>query len=138
VRILFWQYPPNFDQICEAFDPPEGVVITYGADVFVPHAGTLPSQLKDHEAVHVERQLAYPGGPSAWWSRYIEDEGFRFMEELPAHQAEFHAYQYDSRQTRRHALKAIAKRLSGPLYGRLCTIEKAKSLVQNKEGHDYG
>jgi len=112
--------PPNFDQILAAFpdaDKP-GVLFAYGPDVFIPSGGDIPAALLKHEAVHCRRQQE-PGkmSPEVWWRLYVEDNAFRYREELYAHVAEYHAQARGiDRNQRAKLLMSTAARLVAPLY----------------------
>ena len=85
-----------------------------------------------HEAVHGLRQIAQ--GIEKWWDDYVQDDQFRFDEELQAHVAEYLALigENANRPTRRRAMKQVTKRLCGPLYGGMSSLDKAKRLILNE------
>jgi len=125
-------YPPNFKQIAAAFPDAKGkgVIFTYGDTVYNPTGPSLSRGLQAHEAVHVERQLAFEGGAAAWWTNYIAEPHFRFTEEFQAHLAEFKAWRPNRiAGSRAGALHQIALRLSGPLYGRVMDYGSASRLI---------
>lgn len=130
--------PPNYDAIVAVFPAgaKPGTFFCYGRAVYIPNGGNLSPSLMAHETVHADRQTAYPGGPAAWWERYLVDPQFRFDEELPAHVAEYRCFDGDTRNQRRFMLRQIAARLSGPLYGRLVTMHQAKRLITGRENPD--
>lgn len=99
------------------FDSGE-IAITYGNTVHVA-SGQLPEFLIDHEATHIRQQLAYDGGPAAWWERYFTDAKFRTDQELAAYRAQYKwALTHLKGQTQRfNMLKHCATALSGPTYG---------------------
>jgi hypothetical protein len=123
--------PPNYDAILavlpEAANP--GVMFCYGDTVYFPGAAgrTLTRELDAHERVHAERQLAYEGGPSAWWVKYLADAEFRYFEEALAHAEEYKTYcrRHINPVKRHQALERIAKRLASGLYAAGVTVEKA-------------
>lgn len=125
--------PPNFEEIAAVFPMAhnDGVIFAYGDTIFNPSGQALPQSLLDHEAVHCKRQIEM--GVDAWWEKYLVDGEFRYNEELLAHRAEWQAVKADgslSRPQRRDQLKQIAKRLSGPLYGRRVSFEQAKRDIK--------
>ena len=130
--------PPNFAQIVKAFKGAErpGVIFAYAPDIYAPGAKDLPQSLIAHELVHICRQEAM--GVELWWDKYIEDEDFRFMEELIAHQAEYNDLitTSPSRVVRRMALKLVAKKLASGLYGKIITTQKAMELMKNEQTYD--
>lgn len=118
--------PPNFDEIFSAFPGAAGfgVIFAYAPNIYAPGGNVAPA-LVVHEEVHIARQQKI--GVDAWWGFYISDERFRYEEELLAHRAE---YQYmirenSSSQSRRSALRIVAKKLIAPLYGYKVSMEKA-------------
>lgn len=125
--------PPMFDEIDAAFNiKGKPVIFAWGDKIYVPHQqGELPKALLLHEAVHGERQLAYPGGVEAWWLRYIAEPRFRLDEEIPAHRAELAHLLTKAKgpSMRAHALSRTAARLAAPLYGNLITIADAKKAL---------
>lgn len=127
-------FPPNYATLKRAFnlDPSSGVIFSYGDRIFVPNlTRPLPPALREHEAVHGERQVAHPGGVEGWWIDYVRDLQFRIDEELPAHRAEYAWHkQNEGRGLRERALEKIALRLSGPLYGRVMTFDVAKAKLE--------
>lgn len=88
-------------------------------------------QLKAHEGVHFQRQVAHEGGPDRWWERYIEDRAFRAMEEAEAHRAEYRAFKSWTKDRNEVAreLENIASRLCSPLYGGLMSQAQARRFI---------
>lgn len=121
-----YAYPPNIDLIRRFFRPGPGTLFCYGDTIYFPAGGDLPETLHAHEEVHSRRQ---GDDPDLWWDRYLQDAEFRLLEEVLAHRAEYRAFQGDRRE-RRLFLRSVAARLSGPLYGRMVTFEKAKRLIK--------
>lgn len=130
-------YPPNFRDIVAVF-PMAGspdTVFAYGDRLYSPTPGVVGPSVVAHEWAHGERQLAYEIGilPETkidmWWQRYLVDPAFRLDEELIGHRAEYRwLLEHDPRNERRHR-DAIAKRLSGPLYGRMISFADALQQV---------
>jgi len=127
-------YPPNIAKIEAALGPRRspGVLFCYGDAIYSPGGlKELPPQIIAHESVHSERQ-AKMGGPDVWWDKYLSDPQFRYDEELIAHQAECAAFAMmnaANRPARRRYASDAAKRLSGPLYGRVaCFGDALKAL----------
>ena len=118
-------FPPNWDDIVKVLKPPPNVIICYAPAVYIPAGGTLTPSLEAHEGVHLLQQ---GNSPATWWIRYLHDLDFRLAQEVPAHAAEYNMAIASgaSRQVRRSELKQIAKRLSGPLYGKLITFKQAR------------
>jgi hypothetical protein len=128
--------PPNFQKILAVFPAASGpnVIFAYGDTIYNPSGGNLPMAIAAHELVHLDQQKV-AGGAEAWWDKYLVDKEFRFGEELQAHQVEYYwacSGANVDRNLRRRYLDLIAKRLSGPLYGHMTTLEKAKRLIKGR------
>lgn len=123
-------YPPNIDAIAKVLPGARGkaVIFTYGHTIYVANGKPIPKSLIAHECVHVQQQDMF--GRDEWWDRYLRDKKFRFQMELAAHRMELTiALTEGSRHHRRMVTKAIAKRLSGPLYGKTCTLTQARKML---------
>jgi hypothetical protein len=115
--VIRTETPPNFEAICAAFPNASGhgVLFAWGDDIYNPSAVVIPAALLAHEAVHGARQRAE--GPKRWWTRYIGEPDFRYVEELKAHAAEYRAQlRSTDRNHRARLLTATAARLVAPLY----------------------
>lgn len=125
--------PPNFEKIAAVFPAAhrEGVIFSYGDTIYSPFTINISPALMAHEAVHGVRQEAI--GVEAWWDRYLVDPEFRYFEELIAHVAEYqHLLDHaPNRNARRSALKSVAKRLSGALYGFSVSMAQAERDILN-------
>lgn len=125
-------YPPLFSAIADALPGArsKGVIFSWGDEIYNPSGAEIPPQLLAHEAVHGIRQKAE--GVEEWWRRYMTEPSFRLAEELPAHVAEYIAIMQMcsvNRKQRRAYLAQMSKRLAGPLYGRLMTVNRARKLI---------
>ena len=124
-------YPPNYLKIKDTLHPPANAIYCYGDKIYAPGDGEVTPELIVHEQVHCDRQ---GDAIEEWWDEYIYSPQFRLAEELPAHRAEYQAYLTRvpalSRPQRRRILKILAKRLSGPLYGKLISFERAKAALK--------
>lgn len=133
IEIVNGERPPNFAEILSVFPMASNreVIFAYGQKIYNPSGKELPPALYAHERVHCTRQIEM--GVEEWWKRYLTDGEFRYEEELLAHQAEWlHMVENaPSRQMRRSALKRVAQRLSGPLYGRTVTMKQAMKDIEN-------
>jgi len=131
--------PPNFQAINDRFQVRgKPVIFCYGEVIYNPMRVNVGPDLVAHERVHSIRQLAFAGGVTAWWDRYIADGRFRLEEEIPAHRAEyqFWAQHKDAdkpvkgfRSARDYHLVQIARRLAGPLYGSVISLGNARALL---------
>ena len=118
-------YPPIYDEIKSVFPMAgRGVIFAWGDKIYNPSNVNIPRQLIVHEAAHARRQGNDVRG---WWRRYLDEKEFRLVEEIIGHVAEMECLlgPNPNRQTRRHILRSIAKRLSNPLYR--CGISRAQA-----------
>ena len=123
--------PPNYAEIVRMFPAAamRGTIFTYGEIVYVNGDPTLNTQLKAHEAVHIDQQRR-AGGPDHWWDRYLEDATYRLEQELVAHRAEYRTLKHlVDRNTAARGLEFIAQRLASPLYGGIVRPQEAKRLI---------
>jgi len=126
-------YPPiNFAAIKAVFPSAadEGVLFCYGDTIHNPSGGFIAPQLLAHEEVHSKQQAII--GPVKWWDYYLANPPWRFNEELEAHIVEYHDFikRNKNREMRRNYLDAVARRLSGPLYGSVSTFGEARLLIE--------
>lgn len=129
--------PPNFDEIKKFFplDNFKGAIFAYAPNIYNPSGVELPKELIEHERVHIQRQNEHEGGAKGWWDDYLNDEQFRFNEELLAHRAEYQTFlmlKQPARELRRKALKMISKRLASALYGKMCSQARAAELISEE------
>lgn len=122
-------HPPNYDDIRRAFPDAakSGVLFAYDGAIYNPDGVNIPEPLIAHETVHLERQKLIT--PDTWWDRYIHKPEFRLIEEAYAHKAEYEGC-LGNRKYRRICEGAIARRLAGPLYGRLVSVLSARRLIK--------
>jgi hypothetical protein len=110
-------YPPNILEIDAHFHTMgQAILYTYGDTVYNPLGVHVPNYLAAHEFMHVMRQA---GKPEEWWKKYIEDEEYRYTEELAAHRTELSVLlaETQDRNTRAKLVMRTAARLVAPLYG---------------------
>lgn len=135
--IIRQAYPPNYTAILAAFPwvrGTRGVIFCYGDTIFSPGGKEVHPALIAHESVHAAQQTEWGAtGPEGWWDNYLHSAKFRFEQEVPAHITELQWWTKAGmpRNARRAALVGIASRLSGPLYGKLISKEKAKRLLRD-------
>ena len=123
-------FPPNYAEIRAVFHPdPNSVFFCYGDTIYNPSGRPLSAELQAHEQVHSCQQAVIT--PVKWWDRYLVDIPFRAEQELAAHVKEYHTFclRYDGAHGRERMLKAIAQRMSGPLYGHVMSYAEAKRLI---------
>lgn len=121
--------PPLFDEINAAFNVAgKDVFYCFGPDLYNPGGVDIPPAIIAHERIH---SLQQGDDVTGWWRKYIADAAFRLAQEIPAHQREFEfiCFHGANRKHRRGYLDSIARRLSGPLYGRMISFDEAKRLI---------
>ena len=135
--IIKFEFPPNYAEIDAKFrltalkatvnvEP----IFAYAPYVFNPHRAAFGEELMQHEATHILRQH---GDPEGWWRKYLDDDQFRLLEEIPAHAIEYFTLaRGKDRPTRRRLFNHVATRLRHPMYGYVpsLSIESAKSLLK--------
>jgi len=124
--------PPNFAEIRKVLHPGPRTLFTYGDTVYLPPGVELSPELEAHELVHKKQQ---GDRVEEWWRSYLASASFRLRMEVPAHQAEYNQFieRNPNRRNRRFMIKALASRLSGPLYGRVISFSDAKRLILSGE-----
>lgn len=133
-------YPPNYKDIRTAFPwivGRPGIVYAFGDRIYNPTGGILPPYVLAHEGVHCKRQMAIPchahlplEGILAWWKSYIASEKYRLEEEVLAHRIEWNEYRSNHNfKENAQYLEMMCDRLSGKLYGHMCSREKARELI---------
>lgn len=121
--------PPNFADIAAVLPAARnhGVLFCYGDTIHNPSCVPIHMSIMCHEKVHSVRQGTDPAG---WWVKYLTDVGFRFEEELVAHQIEYlYWHNTGNRLVKRRNLSIIADRLSSSLYGKVIRKDEAKRLL---------
>lgn len=126
------ELPPNIDAIRKVFTLRGNEIFAYGDTIYNPGGGKIPPWLIAHEEIHRAQQAEF-GGPDEWWRKYLIDPRWRIEQELDAHRAEYTIYciHFRLRNQRRKFLTLLARRLSGPLYGRLISFENAKKAIKS-------
>lgn len=126
--------PPNFAAIKAVFPSAaeKGVLFCYGDTIFNPSGEFIPPALVAHEEIHSAQQACI--GPDLWWRQYLIDTQFRYAQELAAHIVEYHEFirRMKNREMQRGYLRAVASRLSGPLYGNAVSFDEA--MIAIKQG----
>lgn len=119
--------PPNFSAILKAFPAAssDGVIFAWDDRIYSPSGITVPAYLMAHEREHGAQQRAV-GGPAHWWQRYIEDQDFRYAQELAAHARELE-HQVDGARNR-NTIAVIAHRTAARLVAPLYAYEPPRTL----------
>lgn len=112
-----FERPPLWAEINAKFKVQgKPVIFSWGNIIYNPERIVVSPELVIHEHVHGQRQAP---GIVEWWQHYIQNEEFRYAEELLAHKAEFAflAVGVKDRNVRNKLLVRTAGRLTSPLYG---------------------
>lgn len=128
-------FPPNYDAIAAAFPirAKRGVIFSFGPVIYNPHNVPIAPHFLAHELAHGMRQGVDAVTIGDWWKRYIDDREFRLAEELVAHIAEYRCLaEGGGRNQRRTAAKAVAARLSSPIYGRMIGRNEALRALRSE------
>jgi hypothetical protein len=103
-------------EIAKAFPRrPPGVIYAWGDTIYNPGGHLLHPPILAHEAEHGRRQQMRCT-PETWWRRYIEDQEFRYFEELFAHAVELKAQMTGDRNRNACLRTSTAARLLAPFY----------------------
>ncbi len=126
-------YPPNIEAIRAKFKLSPNTVFTYGSTLHNPGNGEIDVYLETHEETHERQQLAK--GVEEWWKKYLDDNQFRFDQELEAYQNQFEHFCDNKKNPMRQEafLNLLGRDLSGPMYGNVCTLEEAKQKIRKYE-----
>lgn len=126
-------YPPNWTELTKHFPikGKQGILYAWGDTLYNPNGVPVTPWIMAHEEVHGWRQNHGWTAVDKWWERYVNDNAFRFTEELDAHKEEWRqfAWAHEIERTRLSYLDLISKRLSSPLYGSLVSYDEAKRLI---------
>ena len=125
-------FPPIYPKISERFGivGRRDIVFSFGPQLYNPYGCHISDAILAHEAVHGGRQGAGVEQILNWWTRYMEDRLFRFVEETHAHRAEYRwLAAHAPRRDRRRALKEVSLKLAAPLYGSLVTPAQARRVL---------
>jgi len=124
--------PFNIRQRCENAFNLSGVVpvFTVGSTIFNPSGVIIDEFILAHEQVHAIQQGE---NPAIWWGKYINDEDFRFEQELKAYRVQYRVMSamVKDRNLLSKMLYALAGDLSGKMYGSMCKFQDALKLIKN-------
>lgn len=111
------EYPPNIEAVRSRFPIHGDVVFSYGGKLYNPGGGHVDEHLMAHEVRHAEQQKEI--GTELWWQRYIEDDSFRYSQEVEAYSAQYRSFcdANKDRNERARFLAALAREMAQPLYG---------------------
>ena len=128
--IIVKEQPPFLLQIELAGMKPERTTIyPYGLTIYNPSGEPIPQDILIHEAQHIAQQGK---NPQAWWDKYILDKEFRLEQELEDNREQ---YKFICKLTKDHekrnkALAAMARNISGPVYGKLISFMRAYEEIK--------
>ena len=124
---------PKYFWIIKIFFPaadPARVIITFADKIYT--RGQLSPDLWEHEKTHNRQQKFSKWYATYWWIKYIVSRRFRFSQELEAYRIQYKfALNNYSRNQAFEVLRRIAEELSGPLYNRLVSYERAEAMIRN-------
>jgi hypothetical protein len=129
VKVKF-EYPPNIDSICAAFQINPQTVFTYGDTIYDPHKLPLSVDVIEHERVHMKQQ---GDKPALWWGKYLREPAFRIDQEAQAYGRQYQVIcqKITNPQKLFEFRMLLAKTLSGPLYGDATGRSEAMILIQS-------
>ena len=127
--------PPNIEEIQARFPSikgQKGIIYTYDKVIYNPDGMPLTSELVAHEMTHIKQQAEHKGGVKGWWKQYLEDDGFRFAEELEAYSRQYIVFcdSVKDRNQRATYLFFLAKHLSSPQYGSIISTTDAQNILR--------
>lgn len=128
--------PPVYEKCMNAFggknvDFEKGMVFAYGDTI---HSKFLvPIDLIHHEMVHLNQQQSI--GPDKWWDQYINEQVFRFDQELQAYRAQLKFLKSRIRDRNKFYKEKVrlASDLASPIYGNMCTVTYALRMIDTVE-----
>jgi len=106
------EFPPFYEAIKEAVNPPEDSFFPYGDKLYNPSGIEIPADIWHHEEVHVQQQSEFTS-PSIWWENWINNKEFRLSQEVQAfaHQLAF-VKKFYSRKAADEALDEFSNQLA--------------------------
>lgn len=113
------EHPPIAEKAHQCFEIDDfRTVYAYGTNIYNPAGTSVPSEILEHESVHMHQQDKY-GGPERWWKMYLEDEIFRMEMELEAYGRQYWYYcnevQKDRNKQTKYLFELVSVLLS-PMY----------------------
>jgi len=123
------QFPPNYELLKLTLDPPEHAIYCYRDIIYNPKDRTLTPDIELHESIHSKQQ---GDNPDIWWNRYLQDQDFRFKQELEAYvkQWQFIKESPLSQKAKRWGLEKMAVALSSD-YKLNISYGEAESKIRN-------
>lgn len=125
------EFPPNYEAITKRFHfvkEHKGVIFTYGDTCYMPYGGELPDHLEVHESTHTIQQ---GDDPEKWWKRYLNDDKFRFQQEVEAYGNQYRFFaKTHGNSAKKQFLFRIASDLASPIYGSICSYHEAETAIR--------
>lgn len=135
VTVVSTPPPPNlYESLRAAFGPSvdfnKGTVFTYGQTIYAKEMPDTP--LMEHEKIHVIQQMTFPGGPDAWWAKYLSDTDFRLNQEIEAYSVQYYTAASMTKDRNRlfKYLHSLATTLSSDMYGGLLSTKEAMNAIK--------
>ena len=131
-------FPPNYKEIKKFFILQKGVVFCWGDTIYSPDGAFISLDLQAHEKTHSIQQVDY-GNIKKWWERYLKDPNFRLAMEVPAYQIQYREAKKISKDRNKlfNYLVALAKDLSGGMYGSIMTFQDAVNAIKNNKVYKF-
>ena len=123
------EYPPNIEEIKKVFPlDDDGIIFAYGNTIYAPKVDNILDHFIKHEEVHQKQQGE---NVEEWWEQYLADPQFRLQQEIEAYRVQYAYIKPLIRTLKQAWLHKFAKDLSGKMYGKLITFQKAKEIIKN-------
>ena len=119
--------PPVWDAIQEKVGnlekDRENIWCTYGTEIWCE--SPIPEEILEHEKVHVWQQTIRMS-KEEWWDKWLNDLEFRYEQELEGYRTQVAVVKERTKDRNRvFSYKvAIAKVLSGPMYGSIMSFNR--------------
>jgi hypothetical protein len=127
--VISKEKPPIYDALVAKFNVnwDTGLIVAY--DGKIHSKDYIAPQKIIHERTHLDRQATL--GNDVWWKLYLDNDVFRFEEEVLAYKAEanFIKKNIKNREDRFHMIRDIAICFSSDMYGKMITQQEALTLL---------
>lgn len=107
------------------------VIFTYNG-VISSSTGKMTRDLVAHEKTHIQQQKDIGSG-DIWWKKYLEDDEFRYSQELEAYQNQYR-WLLNNEPNKNEVFKFLmhyAQSLSGEMYGSMVTFNEAMKAIKS-------
>lgn len=131
--IIKTEQPPNIEEIRKYFTISKGTAFTYGDTLYNPDNGPLDLAFIVHEETHQKQQTTEPMTIEKWWDLYLHSEEFRLSQEVEAYQNQYKEQKkyIKDKNTLNRYLHALARDLSGPMYGSIVPFQMALETIKS-------